>query len=821
MSPTDRLQKVKNFKSAYTQATHNTRSQALSLERATRSLAKSRVKIDENANEIDRLKSEIHILKKAGEHYADMCEIRFGGLLVPDDIASTEVVASILKVLKCDESASRIVSVRKWMPPRPRTASGAVAANLSLVARFTSPVARDAVMSCTYRLANVTCGSVFGTAHQDRITPLNFTHTLASILQTSQQRVDPHRVQDGTSLDVLVTETTSALFKTLEVLAPLRSVTIKPKARPWITPELRSTMRSRDRAYRRARRHPTELHIYRESRSAVQNMLDSAKNRFLSMNIGTAADSSACWRALRGLGLSRDAKPSPLLLFSPDKLNSHQVFVSCGSMPLSEELVRHATSLPVDDTIPGFTLHATLARSLSCLSWQRFWSALCIFCGLLDPHQFGFRPEHSAQTAILDLTEAIRHAIDKHKVSLVVSFDFSKAFDSIPHTLIIKKLRLIGCTASAIDWFASYLSGRSQAIRLSDEPCSSFMTTTAGVPQGSVLGPLLFLVFINYLSARLSSSQHMIYADDKQIFCSDLPARAHILLDRTNSDISVIVAWAEDNGISLNSGQTGAMLCGSQFYVNALKDSTPPLFVRDAQLQMIPELIILGLKLTLTLGWGPQVSLVCSSVHYALYSLRYYRHALKRSLRKNLVESLIFPIFDYGSSVFHDLNKSQSLKLHRLHNACVRYVYGTIPYRAHVTPYRLALGWLSAQRRRDYNTIILEINIITRQSPRPLANLFSFQANRLLHRAARRQPSRALTHKTAQTQALHNSFAYAATRLLNSLPFLEDPRHPPRSLRQLVYAHLFELDVQDWKLQCYTEQLEYEPQALRNLLPPI
>ncbi|KAL7290597.1 hypothetical protein TKK_0015361 [Trichogramma kaykai] len=159
------------------------------------------------------------------------------------------------------------------------------------------------------------------------------------------------------------------------------------------------------------------------------------------------------------------------------------------------------------------------------------------------------------------------------------------------------------------------------------------------------------------LFTRLPSSQHMIYADDTQIFCSDLPTHAHILLDRTNSDISAIVAWVDDNGIGLNSGKTGAIICGSQFYVNALKDSTPPLFVDDAQLQMMPELTILGLKLTPTLGWDPQVSRVCSSVHYTLYSLRYYRHAPKRSLRKNLVESLIFPIFDYGSSVFYDLNK--------------------------------------------------------------------------------------------------------------------------------------------------------------------
>uniref|UniRef100_A0ABD2W8X2 Reverse transcriptase domain-containing protein n=1 Tax=Trichogramma kaykai TaxID=54128 RepID=A0ABD2W8X2_9HYME len=232
----------------------------------------------------------------------------------------------------------------------------------------------------------------------------------------------------------------------------------------------------------------------------------------------------------------------------------------------------------------------------------------------------------------------------------------------------------------------------------------------------------------------------MIYADDKQIFCFGLPAGPQALLDNTNNDVSAIAAWAEENGIKLNSSKTSAMLCGSQFYISSLKDSTPPLFVDGAQLQTRPELTILGLKLTPSLSWGTQVSRVCISVHHTLYALRYYRHALSRSLRKRLIKSMIFATFDYGSSVFYDMNQSESLKLHRLHNACVRFVYGTIPHRAHVTPYRLALGWLSAQRRRDYNIIVLAINVITRQSSKPLANLFKFQANQLLHRAARRQP---------------------------------------------------------------------------------
>ncbi|CAB0041140.1 unnamed protein product [Trichogramma brassicae] len=680
---------------------------------------------------------------------------------------------------------------------------------------------------------------------------------------------------------------------------------IKPKACPWVTPELRSAIQSRDRAYRRARRHPTASHIasFKESRSAIRNMLDSAKNRFLSIKIQTAHDPSACWRVLRGLGISRESKPSPLFLFSPDELNAHYAAVSRGVTPLSEEMVNYAASLPVAPDTPIFTLRqvtetevlnsisslcskgtgvdnipakiirlasASIVATLTAVinksielsyfssSWKKavitplsknnspstpsdtrpiaqlpemakvlerivhgqFLSHLTAN-GLLDAHQFGFRPGRSTQTAILDLTESIRQAIDKRKVSMIVSFDFSKAFDTIPHSLLIEKLRRIGCAPPTLGWFVSYLTGRSQAIRLADGSHSSFVASTAGVPQGSILGPLLFLVFINDLSARLSSSRHMMYADDTQILCSDIPARVQVLLDNANDDVSAIVDWTDDNGIKLNANKTSAMLCGSQFFVNALKTATPPLFVQGAQLQLNQELTTLGLKLTPTLSWGPQVNRVCASVHYTLYTLRYYRHALSRTLLKRLVESMVFATFDYGSLVFYDLNKGQSLQLHRLHNACVRFVYGVIPHRAHVTPYRLALGWLSAQRRRDYNIIVLAINIISCQSPEPLSSLFMFRANRLMNRAARRQPPRELTHKAARTQIMHNSFVNTATRLLNSIPFLENPHHPPRAFKSLTRDYLFNLDVQDWKQRCAAESLEYEPLTLRDLLPPM
>ncbi|CAB0040680.1 unnamed protein product [Trichogramma brassicae] len=155
----------------------------------------------------------------------------------------------------------------------------------------------------------------------------------------------------------------------------------------------------------------------------------------------------------------------------------------------------------------------------------------------------------------------------------------------------------------------------------------------------------------------------------------------------------------------------------------------------------------------------------------------------QRPLRK-LVESMIFVTFDYGSSVFYDLNKEQSLQLHRLHNPCVRFVYGMIPHRAHVTAYRLALSWLSAQRRRDYNIIVLAFNIISLQSPKPLSSLFTFRANRLLHRAARRKPPRELTHKAARTLADSQTVSAKAAGVIGALTKILPNSGGPRSSRR-------------------------------------
>uniref|UniRef100_A0ABD2WDF7 Reverse transcriptase domain-containing protein n=1 Tax=Trichogramma kaykai TaxID=54128 RepID=A0ABD2WDF7_9HYME len=311
---------------------------------------------------------------------------------------------------------------------------------------------------------------------------------------------------------------------------------------------------------------------------------------------------------------------------------------------------------------------------------------------LLSPHQHGFRPSHSTQTAILNITERVRSAIDERMVSVLVSFDFSKAFDPIPHRRLLVQLSEIGCDDLSIRWFVDYLSLRSLAVRNADGSHFHLYRTTSGVPQGSVLGPLLFLIYINSLLSILSHSHAIIFADDTQIISHAPPSQFRDLVSRMSADANAVHQWALDNGLSLKAQKTRVLLLGSRVFINALSRANPPIIVLAGTiLEYSPSVKIFGLVLDSKLNWDAQISSVSSKIHYALYSLRHHRNSLSRYLRLRLVQVLIVPHLDYAAAALTSLTAEQKLRLQCLQNACIRFIYGNIPRMAHVTPYRLAL----------------------------------------------------------------------------------------------------------------------------------
>ncbi len=436
--------------------------------------------------------------------------------------------------------------------------------------------------------------------------------------------------------------------------------------------------------------------------------------------------------------------------------------------------------------------------------------------GLLDPRQSGYRPDHSTQTALLGILEDVREGVERKQLTGLLAFDFSKAFDSLPHPRLLMKLRQVGCSDSAIRWFASYLRDRLQAVKCGNGQHSDWLRLSTGVPQGSVLGPLLFSIFILDLPRVLSFSQYMIFADDLQIFRRATPTAEGLvtLVNELSSDASAVIEWSQVNGLKLNTKKTVAILFGSSQYLSKpTLVCPPPIIVGDASINFSTHLKSLGLTITPSLNFEEHINNICSRVYASLHSLRYYKHALTRSLKKNLVESLIFPHFDYVCAVYHHLTVKQNLRLQRLLNACVRYVYGNIPWMAHVTPYRLALGWLSVDRRREFFIGNLAFKISRSGAPTYLSERFVPAHSRPDIRRSERSYSGFFIQPPSRTESLRNSFSHCAIRLLNSFQDSDLHTVPFETFRSRLWKRLFDNDQRDWLDRALREGLVANPRS--------
>ena len=180
---------------------------------------------------------------------------------------------------------------------------------------------------------------------------------------------------------------------------------------------------------------------------------------------------------------------------------------------------------------------------------------------ILYKFQFGFRKGHSTSQAIAEIADNLRNAIDNNLYSCGVFLDFSRAFDTVNHTILLKKMERYGIRGVPLRIFASYLTNRQQYVQMGNT-VSSEQTMTCGIPQGSSLGPVLFLIYINDLPNCSSTLTFRIFADDTNVFAS---ARDLKVLEKiVNSELKKVKIWYDVNRLSINFSKTNFMIIKSQ-----------------------------------------------------------------------------------------------------------------------------------------------------------------------------------------------------------------------------------------------------------------
>jgi hypothetical protein len=181
----------------------------------------------------------------------------------------------------------------------------------------------------------------------------------------------------------------------------------------------------------------------------------------------------------------------------------------------------------------------------------------------LATNQSGNRKWHSTETSLLSFTDAILKGIDQRKVTAVVYLDMSKAFDSVNHEILLNKRKAIGLSPSAVSWFRSYLTHRFQAVRI-NSTLSDALPVAYGVPQGRVLGALLFNIYVNDLPTVMKSCKSECYVDDSKLLLSFAVSHLETAKDLILSDLERVHNWCFDNVLLLNPDKIKLMVFGSR-----------------------------------------------------------------------------------------------------------------------------------------------------------------------------------------------------------------------------------------------------------------
>ena len=468
------------------------------------------------------------------------------------------------------------------------------------------------------------------------------------------------------------------------------------------------------------------------------------------------------------VGLLKECLPVilPILLHIFDVSLQSCMFPDVWKHALIRPIVKKKPALQAQDFRPISILCAVskVLESVAFSQMQDFITDRNLF----DNQQSGFRKNHSTHTALIKIIDDFKEGIDNGRVTLMVSIDFKQAFDCVNITLLVDKLNSLGFSLSACKWVKSYLTNRTQVVADPQGGYSCPMSRTAGVPQGSILGPPLFSLFINDLPNCLHYCNYHLYADDFVIYNQCDFNNVHDAVREVNEDLSSICSWASSNSFSINTDKTKAMWIGNRSFIHRLNNlNLPHVCFGGATILPDSTLKLLGIHIDSSLTFAHQYSAISRKTYAALNRLKKCSDAFPRNVKALLTKSLVLPHFDYCMSLYLGLAGEFQQKMQRLMNSALRFISGKRKY-DHISQEFLTYDVMPFSKRTQFVALSLLAKILTTSEPRYLAECLTFRPANAP--GSRRVSAFDLQVKFCSTSMGQSAFVFCAVKLWNNLP---------------------------------------------------
>ena len=408
---------------------------------------------------------------------------------------------------------------------------------------------------------------------------------------------------------------------------------------------------------------------------------------------------------------------------------------------------------------------------------------------LEEPFQSAYKCFHSTETALLKVQNDILCEIDNQKCVVLLLLDMSAAFDTVDHELLLERMsKRYGVKGNVLKWFRSYIQDRKQFVMV-DGIRSKVKELRYGVPQGSVLGPILYLLYTSPIGniIRRHGLNYHLYADDTQLYLSFKPTPAEQAgsISRIEACVSEIDSWMVSNKLKLNRGKT-------ELLVLSARHRPPPsieyIDVSGERIKPTSSARNIGVIFDEHMSLDKHVTNICKACFFHLRNISKIRDCLSQADTEKLVHAFITSKLDSVNSLLHGLPTFLIDRLQNVQNAAARIITRTKKY-DHIKPVLKQLHWLPVNQRINYKILLLTYKALNGQAPSYITELLEpYTPARNLRSSSKNLLKIPLVKLVSYG---HRCFSFAAPTLWNSLPDYIKQSSSLSSFKTYMKTYLF------------------------------